>query len=136
MDNLDLFQYVAYGLLFPIGYIGITTTAQIISSKFSEQIKDLEELEFVIKEEAKKLGIENKTIKGSINDEHFSFCVKYQNGSYEIILGSNGKTKANVKHELYHIYRGDLEKNGFNLLKYFFKEEPRAVLYQIFGIKL
>ena len=123
-----------------LGAMGITSFA---SGLLSKKIRNKKELGIILEEEASKLGLNNKNISArfGLAEGHVGEANKLGNKNYEIVLDSFGQDKSCLKHELYHIYRGDCEgakynKNLKSFIKYLFLEEPRAVLYESFGIKL
>lgn len=110
---------------------------QYISNFFSEKINDEKHLEKMLIKESFKLDLNDKKITARFGATIFGTgeCRKLTDNHYEIVLDEGSRTKGILKHELYHIYRGDLkEKTSF--LKYLFLHEPRAILYQTLGIKL
>ena len=109
----------------------------------SDKIANQKQLETVLKEEISSLGMENKKISARFGKARGGIgeCNKLQDGSYEAVL-DYGKNRANLRHELYHIYDGDLEyvETLPNTLpayiKALFINESKAILYQSLKIKL
>jgi hypothetical protein len=99
-------------------------------------IENEKELEAMLKEEVSKLELNDKKISAKFGNPlgGIAHAAKLQDGSYEVILGIAKRTT--LQHELYHIYRGDLECSSYTKLKYLFLHEPRALFYEFLGIKL
>lgn len=119
----------------------ITYTAVMLSNPasmvLSQKIKSQQELESVVKEEESKLGL--NTVKCSFLGEPVATSYIDEANNLKIELGGAFATKSNVRHELYHHYKGDTletEHNLKNNLKYWMVYEPRACLYQSTRIKL
>lgn len=62
-----------------------------------------------------------------------SQALKTSEKEYGIFLSSEAK-ESTLRHELYHIAGGHCD-NEYNLLKYYFIQEPKATIYQITGLK-
>ncbi len=96
----------------------------------------------LIKDEMKKLNLQNKNISWEFTEKCGS-CTELKNGKYHINFGENA-VENTVKHELYHIYRGDCDNHGegvynwirIKLILYPFLFEFRAKLYASYGKKL
>jgi hypothetical protein len=105
---------------------------------FSRKINTQEELTSVVEEESKRLGID-APIKSTLHGELEGVCRKNYDG-YELHVGGWFARRSVVKHELYHICKGDCDTGYINKwagrISFNFVEEPRADLYGIFGIKL
>ena len=126
-----------YGL-YTIGIIFSDT----IGTMFSERIKSQGDLERIAAEEAEKLGM-SKSFKVNFHNSQLKegHASKLDDGTYEINIGHFGSRRSIVRHELYHIHRGhsdDWKKrtNLINILYYYFRWEPQAVVYEVFRIKL
>lgn len=130
--------YLAYASL--LGSIAFTSLFS------SEKIRDQEDLERMVSEEAKKLNLK-VPIQALLTNETYALCRKGDWG-YEVEVGGSFSRRSVVRHELYHIFknvqRGDPEppkKDRFwgklsETLKYTFRDEPQAIAYQAFGLKL
>jgi hypothetical protein len=107
----------------------------------SKPIRDQMDLESKLIQERKKLGYkikENEVIRARKAHDKELTQVKKNIIGYEIILSENYFTEAGLKHELYHIADGHLEKRTDGFLakaRYFFWNEPQAAIYQITGLK-
>jgi len=126
-------KYLAIGGAYFVTLIGLNT----LSIFFSEKIKNQEELDKIIIEESKKLRLNKKAI-GIYLPKFEAECKKIGN-HYIVKLGGKMANRGCVKHELYHIFRGHLENQSTKKvenLKYFFKQEPQAIAYDVFGLKL
>ncbi|MEX2016859.1 MAG: hypothetical protein WD876_00080 [Candidatus Pacearchaeota archaeon] len=100
-----------------------------------DEIKDEKHLREMLKEEAPKLGLNPDNIRARFGQTTFTDSAEgssFSDGSHEIILNYKGRNRSSLQHELYHIYKKD-SGIGFG---YFFVQEPRAVMYEVFGIKL
>jgi len=88
----------------------------------------------IVEEEAKKLGLDPSKIDAKYNGEVNG---SRKNGErYDIHLKRDFlSTRPTVKHELYHIYRGDCDEKC-SKWKYLFVNEPRAITYELTGLKL
>ena len=118
----------------------------------SPEIKNLSELDEIVKSEKKKFGIEEKAISVSFNSyAKKTSSRKLETGinCYQISLCNNQRTISALKHELYHIAKGDCdkgyefilknkEKNLFRIepLGFYLIWEPRAAIYGAAGIRL
>lgn len=101
------------------------------STFMNRRIGTQEQLEQIIQEEADSLGIDSE-IKSEMMDKTMANTTLYSNNTFLIKLGGMSLTRQSVKHELYHIKKGDRGKG----LKYYLIEEPRATLYSTMGWKL
>jgi hypothetical protein len=139
---------VSYTLLLSFGcFLCFEISLHLGSRWVYEKIEDESQLERVLNEEKEKLGIKDKVIHARFGESVFgeACCEKLKDGSYEVRLDSLGRNRADVRHELYHIWAGHLDKKGFGNfyigksevgLEQFFIEEPAAIVYQALGIKL
>jgi len=85
-------------------------------------------------------------MKKKIIPKLLDFCAanarKLNDETYEINVGGICARRSSIRHELYHIYRGHLEPHwsDFNsllsALTYSLIEEPQAIAYEIFGLKI
>ncbi|MBI2003908.1 hypothetical protein HYS72_00385 [Candidatus Pacearchaeota archaeon] len=119
------------------GAIIFTSILPSALNEFSkgEKIKDKTHLETLLRQEKKKLGIENKDINVYFCDRiETSSARKINENSYEIKIANNQRTTGILDHELYHIADGHCDKS-YNTLKYFFIYEPQATIYELTGIK-
>ena len=103
----------------------------------SQRIKSREKLEEVVKEEADKLGIDNKKIKINFISEYGHFMTRaytMKNGDvYQLYFSEKLMTRKIVRHELYHVYNDDCDTSNFI---HYLISEPRAYLYGAFEIKI
>ena len=142
MNPSDIFEYANEGMKWLVlgGGTYMVSLATLIGSTgvcatFSQKIKTQEELVSIVNEEAKRLGVD-KSIVSTLHDELEACSGKREDDSLYVLHVGGFLAKRNVvRHELYHIYKGDCDKK-YNLLRYLFIEEPRAILYDTFGIKL
>ncbi len=107
--------------------------------RFDKEIID------AINEEAKKLGLNSNkihwaTMKPYPYGQAASAKIPNEKDEYYVILdGFGSRNRSTIKHELYHIYRGDFEDNYSmkkNFFWYLFISEPRAVIYEKTGLKI
>lgn len=82
--------------------------------------------------EKKKLDCD-KNIIAILVGEHDA-CSWRDGGNYFIKLGGKAANLRNLKHEVYHIYRGHTDTD-FNILKYLLLWEPQAIIYHQTGLK-
>ena len=144
MDFKEIYGHTMTGLdyltLGTIGYLFVTRFANFFSTTlFNKKIKSQKELEEVVSEESKKLGLNSAEFDIIYNSNRTS--IKFNDeGKLELhIQGNSLATKPVVKHELYHLKRDKkaIENNkSMNGLYYLFIAEPRATLYGLTGIKL
>ena len=136
----DLLNYVSDGMFmlveFGAVYIGATGLISGLNTIFSEKIKSQEDLERIVSEEKAKLGID-KPIKSTFFKNKFRLprARKGENDGYEIEIGGFFSDRSTVRHELYHLFR-HVENGRKGKLYYHLVEEPQAVAYEAFGLKL
>lgn len=120
------------------GYFGLLYGLQTLDaiSPFNKKIKSKEHLERVVRERAPKLGLNplNIDVKYSWMGETYAD----KRGERNILsLGHGLGCKINsVDHELCHIANRDCDREKEKDLYYYFVSEPRAVLYQVLGLKV
>lgn len=130
-----------------LGFIGICVAYAMFniglacSYMFSERIKSQEELDRVVEEEALKLGLDPSEILAIYNYLTTASGQQEGTGKYFLTLTIPSSLRSAVRHELWHIARGDIdytiENTGFKFeLRKRFIIEPRAHLYALFGIRL
>ena len=111
-----------------------------ISSLLSRPIGTQEELDSLVKQEAKRLGLDGVQIDAYIDDKPDEYHEKVGDNRWRIHLSR--KSWANhctVRHEMYHIkisVGNGLDPSNANPLRYILNDEPRAILYQAFRLKL
>ncbi len=137
MDPNKIFEYVTEGMkLAAIGggsYVGALLGINLIHG-FSQRIRSQEELEMVVDEEATKLGLDPSKIDATYNGK--TDGARKNRGRYDLhLIGDWLSTRAAVRHELYHILK-DCDKGKPTLISYLFLEEPRALMYGSFKLKL
>ena len=145
MDPNDIFKYAINGIkwLAAGGGIYITTFLglNVISNLFSERIRNQEDLDRIIAEEAKKLGM-TRQVTSKFHNTYEAVARKLEDETYKIDIGGSGANRGDVRHELYHVHRGHcddrkkIENDFLNELDYLFRREPQAVAYQVFRLKL
>ena len=124
-------------------YIGALMVFPLITDLFSDKIKTQEQLEKILKEEKIKLRI-NEEVRGHLSDRldghvHYAKNDLMWGTPHIICVGGSRATRACVKHELYHIKKQHWNKPQnylLNGLDSWFRREPQAVAYEIFGLKL
>jgi len=145
MDPKELSDYLIEGIKWlSIGgistYVGVMLT-EPISYLFSERIKSQEDLDRISKEEAEKLGLK-KTFKSNLHENFRGSTRKLDDGTYEINIGGYAARRSVVRHELYHVHKGhpdfmrSQENRFLRVLDYYFRQEPQAILYEIFRLRL
>ena len=147
MNPNNIFDYIVEGMKWlAIGggiYITTTVGTTLTGRMFSEKIKSQEDLEKIVEEETEKLGVD-KPLKSEFGDFPLAFAAKQRDGTYHLHVGRSTASRSLVKHELYHIHKGhkgiSFSKDSRNtlgrILKYLFIEEPQAIAYGTFGLKL
>ncbi|MBW3002995.1 hypothetical protein KY337_00395 [Candidatus Woesearchaeota archaeon] len=151
---MNIPSIVGYALA---AYATLMTSGSIIQN-FSERVNSQEELDKIVDEEAQKLGLDPARIVANLSESPdvrgarsrvAGFDLKTQELlSYENVDASKGiipirlltlkkgwgANRGTVRHELYHLCN-HLPRQR-NLLKYWFYEEPTAILYAVTGIRL
>ncbi len=129
--NIILYSFVFYSV---INFSGILITNSIPNN--SLKIKDAHDLEILLRQEKKKLGIEDKIISVSFNDTLItSYAIKKEN-NYEIFLVPRHHNLGVLKHELFHIAAGHLDRSKTSSFRKYYIEEPSAIIYSLKDIKL
>ena len=145
MEILDLLSYTVSGVL---GYAVALTAAGVVQDLSSEPITSQEHLEEVVREEAAKLGLDSRLIVPTFYAQGSKIRASRASSRYymefegrqfsfhdlDLKAGFGGRRNT-VRHELYHIAKHvDATRRG--VVKYFFYEEPTAILYALLGIQL
>ena len=109
-------------------------TLNVSGKLLSENIDSEEELNLILEEEIKKLGLEHVDISAEFGDPPGWSGAAYEisEDRYFVSLGIFGRNTSTLRHELYHIKEGHTHDSGF--LDYFFLEEPQAVIYSSLGL--
>ena len=140
MDPSEIIEYVEVGIKgLYWAYTGVLASSFLSCWPFSKKIKSQEELEDIVEEEAGKLGLDSTKIKAVYEGGGWTPRCRATEEGYDLEMKGDSflSTRKNVRHELYHIFKGDADSNRSMLsFSYFFVWEPRAVLYGSFGIKL
>jgi hypothetical protein len=124
------------------GYFGLLYGLQAISalSPFNEKIKSQEQLEKVVREEAPKAGLNSSDIDARYVHLGDTYSDNKKKGNVGYILSMSdgtGCTRKNVRHELGHMASGDCDgEDDSKGLHFYFVREPRAILYEVFGLKV
>jgi len=127
------------GLGIGVGYSTLIFVGPLTSSVLSKKIESQEELDSIVVEESKRLGLEG--VKGIYTDELVASMSYISKDGIPMVRVNNffGCRRA-VRHELYHLYKGHCKKKFQSKLSaklyYFLIGEPQACLYQLTGIKL
>ncbi len=98
---------------------------------FQKLIKDQEELENVVCEEAEKIGLDPSKIKLIYGQES---QIRGDGEGYELYLNKSETTRKLIKHELCHAVNDCHHR--YTHSRYFLVAEPRATLYGTIGIKI
>lgn len=103
----------------------------------SKKIQSQAELETIVNEETTKLGLDPSKINANLFGGFNGLSGVRRNGEkYDLFLNNDfASTRSTVRHELYHILKGDCDKK-FNWAYYLFIAEPRATLYGSLKLKL
>jgi hypothetical protein len=142
----DILDYVNEGMkLLALGMsvpVGLLLSSYILNQPaFQKKIRSKEELEIVLQEEADKLGLDRSKIDIRYNTD--SFGSRKVDERYRLDLRDNSllkdgdwfATRRLIKHELWHIKK-DCDKGDPKLLNYYLIAEPRAMIYEAWGLKL
>jgi hypothetical protein len=144
MTQTDILNYIGEGgkwlVIGGAGVMGYYYTLwglQFLSaiSPFNEKIKSKEHLERVVGEEAKKLGLDSSKIDVKYSYLGDTYCDKKKEGHVLVIDSGLNCTRGSVKHELCHINNRDCERKKEKDLYYYLVAEPRAILYEVFGLR-
>ncbi|MBU0894928.1 MAG: hypothetical protein KKF48_03440 [Nanoarchaeota archaeon] len=137
MDANEISGYLAKGLTWLSvgggGYM-VSLVGLGLAHALSQEINSQTELEQVVNQEVSKLGLDRSKIKARFGENGIDYVVKKADKHLLNIGGSIVSTRATVRHELYHILKGDTEHKSF--LRTIFLEEPRACVYGLFKLKL
>jgi len=109
-------------------YVPMLLGACVLPVLFERKITSQKELDSIVNEESKKLGLSN--IAGKL---HEKYCGHVGPDGKSVHVGGFEATRTIVRHELYHIYKQHNDCN--NMFNYLFKYEPQAILYQ-YGLKV
>ena len=148
LENLATYSGIARG-----AYTALLFGAQALES-VSEKITSQEQLDEVVEEEARKLGMDSRLVVGkfyAVGDKNYDrirgarcFQDNFEFEGHTLpmkvveIKEGWGARRGAVRHELYHLHRHlPLRKNPVaKFLRGFFYEEPTATLYATTEIKL
>lgn len=141
MEKSNIITYLRKCLFWPLVVLGTHTLilggTEVISGLCSQKIKSYSELEPMIREERKKLGIkEDVCIDVRLSQDWKEILStqiekKYE-GEYEILLGPFDQNIVSLRHELYHLVDGECENQSRD---YLHLHETKAALYGI-GVKI
>ncbi|HLC73449.1 MAG TPA: hypothetical protein VJH20_02320 [Candidatus Nanoarchaeia archaeon] len=92
-----------------------------------------EQLEVIVKEEKDKLNMQEEVTL--LVSEPLAAQSCKVDGRYFIELGGRARDRDTVRHELYHIYKRHVDKE-FDPIRYFMLQEPQAIFYEYFNIKI
>jgi hypothetical protein len=125
------------------GYFGLLYGLQApnVLSPFNKTINSQKDLEKAVFERAPKAGLNPSDIHAKYVHLGDTFADNKKEGhkeeGYVLSFGDDSCcTKGQVNHELCHMANGDCDRKNERDLYYFFVSEPRAVLYQVFGLKV
>jgi hypothetical protein len=145
MEVSETFGYVLEGMKWlGVGggaYIATLVGLTSLSRIFSERINSQEDLERFAGEEAKKLRMTER-FKARFHNSWEENARILEGGTYEINLGGFGARRSMVRHELYHIHKNHLlynkrQTNGLlKKLNYLFRQEPQAIAYEVFRLRI
>lgn len=104
---------------------------------FSELIESQEELGEKIEKLRDELNISDEIeIDYYLSDNDEGYCSRRNKNSFKIAIGGHYAKETVIEHEMYHLKRFlESDKQRINYIDYLFNEEPRAVIYQITGLK-
>ncbi len=145
MGPNEIFEYVSECMKWlAIGggtYIATLVGLSEIPTLFSERIHTQEDLDRITSEESKKLGM-TKCVTPRFYDHWEAGAAKLGDGTYEIHIGGFGARRSSVRHELYHVHKGHFDFCRYQPsallqnLDYLFRQEPQAIVYEAFRLKL
>jgi len=143
MDPNEIFKYVAEGAgclaAGGLTYLTALVGSSAVSDVFSKKITSQEDLDGIVSEEVEKLGMD-KPVRANFHGFDRADAKKTAKGSYVVNVGGSFATRGGVRHELYHIHKGHVEDNGksdlVDKIDYYFRQEPQAIAYEVFRIKI
>jgi hypothetical protein len=80
------------------------------------------------------LGLD-KPVKAVFHNDWEECAEKNDDGQYEIKIGGFGARRTQVRHELYHLFR-HVDRGWKGNLHYLLIDEPQAIAYEVFRLKL
>ena len=149
LKNLPTYAGVALGT-----YTALLVGAQVVQDLATEKITSQEQLDEIVEEESKKLGMDSRLVVGKfygVGDKNYDkirgarccqddFEFEGHTLPFKVVEIKEGwgARRGAVRHELYHLHKHlPLRKNPIaKFLRGFFYEEPTATLYATTGIKL
>ena len=144
MDPGEVMGYALHGAIWcavgGISYISALVGLQTLPRYLTERIETQDDLERMVFEESQELKLDVPIVP-VLKNYHIEEVLVDDDG-FDLKLGGFGAYRSVVRHELYHIYKQHHEHpwrqgNNFQFtLNYLFREEPQAVAYQVFGIRL
>lgn len=138
-----MFLYIL-SVVFILYFIPISIISLTKRCLFETELSD-KEIYKKVEEEIENLNLgEEKVVEIKVTDKICrSKCKKKSENKYLVKIADNslGRSPGTIKHEIYHVHKGDCERHDIPLfsirtLKYLFIEEPRANIYDIFSIHL
>ena len=126
----------------PTAYLTVLKTLQLAPMVLTKSISSQNDLEKIVKEEAKKLNLDPTYINSTLEKNDIATTVK-EKEQYKLTMGGEIATRSAVKHELYHIKREQSKKPtkkpnlirlNLNAIRHAFIDEVPAIAYQ-YGIK-
>ena len=149
LENLPTYTGIALG-----AYTALLFGAQAVQDLATEKINSQEQLDDVVEEESKRLGMDTRLVVGkfyAVGDKNYNrirgarcyqddFEFEGQTLPFKVVEIKEGwgARRGAVRHELYHLHKHmPLRKNPIaKFLRGFFYEEPTATLYATTEIKL
>lgn len=133
MDFKEIMDYASIGMQNLLLFGG----ALALAHKFSGGVNSQEDLDRIISEEAAILGVDSSKIVGTYNARFTQVWKDGDKYRLEVSKDFINSNRAGVRHELYHIHKGDVDsEKRFPRLDYFLIQEPRALLYGAFKLRL
>ena len=119
-----------------VAFMFLTLASMGVYNNSFPEIKTQKELEKVLQEERKKLGLTTQDISIRFGESPYDASVRKIDDRYEIILDEL-RNRQVIKHELYHIYKGHADR-GINGISEWesITREIKCDLYSFFGVKL
>ncbi|MFH1637401.1 MAG: hypothetical protein ABIB71_03180 [Candidatus Woesearchaeota archaeon] len=127
------------GVAVPVIWAGTWLGLSFCSNIINDPIKSEEHLIEIVETEKKKLGLENKDIEVDYSPNWKNYTTK-DGSKYKVTIDRIGADEGDVKHELYHVKKGHVEKvMGMSALeaniKYCLVYEPQAIMYELTGLE-
>jgi hypothetical protein len=113
-------------------------------SRKSEQFSSVEEMEEILEEEKKRLGLDDFEIiirdhssQENVDSDFIpgTYCLQTGDRKYVLFMGENSRNRGMLRHELKHVNQITYNNPLINWLNYLFVNEPSAIIYSLTALK-